>query len=211
MQYLTKHALYQKVEQIRPQLPCIPKTLRDYLTQLHQLYPQLNIIQQPLDSKKVSGMLLRGENSLILLNSSRNETSQRFTLTHEMIHYLLHQEIAQFFCEDNGTASYEWQANEGAAELLVPYRSFLPIAARLYPSLYIDRERALQTLAKQFGVSATVISFRLDSLSFELEQYRGGVALDEIRLISRKRLFLSQKTTRFPTHSHPPTLDIFSE
>lgn len=211
MQYLTKQALYQKVEQIRPQLPCIPKVLREYLTQLHQLYPQLRIVQQPLDSKKVSGMLLRNGNSLIILNSSRNETSQRFTLTHEMIHFLLHAEIAQFFCEDNGTSPYEWQANEGAAELLVPYRSFLPAAARLYPSLHLNRGRALQTLSDQFGVSTTVISNRLDSLSFELEQYRNGVALNKIQLISHRRLFSAKKSGSLVSHPRPITLDIFSE
>lgn len=211
MQYLTKQALYQKIEEIRPRLPCIPKALDDYQVQLKQLYPNLSVVRKALDSKKVSGMLLRNGNALILLNDSRTEISQRFTLTHEMVHYFLHSEVLQFFCEEDGDSPYEWQANEGAAELLVPYRTFLPLVSRIRPLLQINREGAYSQLAKQFAVSPTVISNRMQSLSFELNQYCNGVALDRIELLSSRKIPSNQKSPLCSRDTGAVALDIFPE
>lgn len=209
--YLTKQGLYREIDHIRSYLPYIPKSLDTYQIQLQQMFPDLHIVQRELDSKKISGMLLRGETALIILNSSRNEISQRFTLTHEMIHYFLHSQVGQFFCQDDDISPYEWQANEGAAELLVPYRLFLPSAARYHAVLQSNRARALQILAQQFGVSRTIIAHRLESLSFELEQYQNGVKLEQIYILSREKAASFKKQTSPLPASLEKILDIFPE
>lgn len=210
--YLTKKELYQEIDAIRSRLPYIPKSLKVYQLQLQQMFSDLHIVQKELDSKKLSGMLLRSEISLIILNSSRNEISQRFTLTHEMIHYFLHKGTGQFFCQDDDFSPFEWQANEGAAELLVPYRLFLPLAARYHAILQTNRKFALRTLAQQFGVSLTIISYRLKSLSWELEQYENEVPLKEICLLSREKAACLRKQVFFPKQMPEKTfLDIFPE
>lgn len=210
--YLTKRELYQKIDTIRSRLPYIPKSLKTYQLQLQQMFSDLHVVQKELDSKKLSGMLLRGEHSLIILNSSRNEISQRFTLTHEMIHYFLHQGTGQFFCQDDDISPFEWQANEGAAELLVPYRLFLPLAARYHAVLQTNRRFALQNLARYFGVSPTIISHRLKSLSWELEQYQSGTPLKQICLLSRKKADDLREEAYLPKQRYEKKyLDIFAD
>ena len=69
--------------------------------------------------------------SQIALNQNASLPSQRFTLSHELSHYLLHQNHTQFLCDGCERSPLEWQANEAAAELLLPYRIFLPILSNI--------------------------------------------------------------------------------
>lgn len=49
-------------------------------------------------------------------------------MAHELIHYWFHPEQGAFypFSPASRDKEKEWQANEGAAELLLPYRDFVP-------------------------------------------------------------------------------------
>lgn len=55
--------------------------------------------------------------------------SVAFDLTHEMMHFLLHPENRKYYISSSlcDIDNFEWQANEGAAELLVPYKHFIPL------------------------------------------------------------------------------------
>lgn len=137
-------------------------------------------------SARLCGVLIRGEYlAQIALNENASPQSQRFTLSHELSHYLLHQQHTQFLCDGCERSPLEWQANEAAAELLLPYRIFLPILSNIRSNS--NRLSSLLDLSQRFGVSTQMVRNRVESLSYELWQYREGVPLDKLKLVSRRR------------------------
>ena len=69
---------------------------------------------------------------IILLNSHRNKIEQKIDCSHEAIHLAFHRNIncKSFNCFETALPSQnkylEWQANEGSAELNVPFQTLLP-------------------------------------------------------------------------------------
>lgn len=144
-------------------------------------------------SNKIGGFLVKNtlpEKSFITINSSKERISMLFDLTHEMIHFLLHPEnrrhyISSSLCDiDN----FEWQANEGAAELLVPYKKFIPIFVKNIKNCntqndYID---FLTYLSDKYTVSTAVLEYRLSGLKYEIEQYEKGIPIENIEFLSKR-------------------------
>ncbi len=149
---------------------------------------QLDVPVRFLDfqSTRLCGVLIRGEFlSQIALNQNLSLPSQRFTLSHELSHYLLHQNHTQFLCDGCERSPLEWQANEAAAELLLPYRIFLPALSNIRSNS--NRLSGLLQLSQRFGVSTQMVRNRVESLSYELWQYNRGVPVDRLKLVSRSR------------------------
>ncbi len=120
--------------------------------------------------------------AIIVLNSLRSEEEQMFDLTHELVHFELHpptmdsQKYSQF---------YEWQANEGAAELLMP-------RATVLEDMYLCRgaigdpqnQRGyISARADHFGVTQALFKRRLFALRYDIEQALGGVPPEEIPIL----------------------------
>lgn len=125
----------------------------------------------------------------IILNSNRTPNEQNFDCGHEFVHLIIHRDIRDNFncftkARPTQDTFQEWQANEGAAQLLVPYQDFIPRFLRLFESktLNIPYE-----LAEYYHVTPQVINIRLANLSYEIDQYREGVCLDCLELLSRKQ------------------------
>src|SRR5947208_7479473 len=84
----------------------------------------------------VSGALIRNDDSVVIaVNSSHHENRQRFTIAHEIGHFILHKRTERHFDEDfridyrntvssEATQRDEIEANRFAAALLMP-ESFL--------------------------------------------------------------------------------------
>ena len=84
----------------------------------------------------VSGALIRrGKTAIIAVNSAQHENRQRFTIAHEIGHFMLHKRAQRHFDEDflvdfrnakssEATQQNEIAANRFAAALLMP-RKFL--------------------------------------------------------------------------------------
>ena len=87
-------------------------------------------------SDDVSGALIRNGNSAVIaVNSAQHENRQRFTIAHEIGHFILHKRTQRHFDEDfridyrnsvssEATQRDEIEANRFAAALLMP-ESFL--------------------------------------------------------------------------------------
>lgn len=188
MQYLDRAALYVEMERLRGRIGPIPKALPHYKERVGQLCPDITLICREFDSRRLAGMLMRGETAtLLVLNSARGELAQRFTLTHELVHYFLHTDQVRFCCEDAGAGPYEWQANEGAAELLVPYRSFLKEVRCLHAQDCRDLDEVYARLSMKYHVSPVVIKNRMESLSFEIDDCLRGAPATAIVPKSRAR------------------------
>lgn len=86
----------------------------------------LDVCTAPLDG--VSGALLQVVPDHYLVVVSRvNTARRRFTIAHELGHYLLHRHLAaQFACADLDVSPIEREANIFAADLLMPMHLLQP-------------------------------------------------------------------------------------
>ena len=147
-----------------------------------------------LKTPGLCGLAMVGDiEDTIVLNSNRTKTEQRFDCSHELIHLYLHRCVERSFnCftapRSKQNSFLEWQANEGAAEMLVPYRDFIPRFYRHFCEMKqepFDGVPIQAKLADFYSVSTQVIENRIQSLSYEIHQYSQGVPICEIVLMSR--------------------------
>lgn len=160
--------------------------------------------EKPFKTHGLRGMavpadLYSTQRDIIILNSNRSTKEKNFDCAHESIHITFHWKIHRqpFSCYDrivaNQDSYLEWQANEGAAEYLVPYKIFIPLTVdkwdmltELYP---MDMENEfLKPMSDLFNVPISVIRIRLISLRSEIEQYINGVPLENLRFYSNNDL-----------------------
>jgi Zn-dependent peptidase ImmA (M78 family) len=137
---------------------------------------QAKIHYEPLDDQ-ISGLVTRTEDGTanIGVNKLHASTRQRFTIAHEIGHLLLHEELLhvdQIFplalrsaTASMGTDSGEIEANQFAAELLMPAEPIEKDVDSLLDS-GIDIEKAVEGLAKDYKVSPQAMTIRLSSLGF---------------------------------------------
>ena len=132
----------------------------------------LALQEQPLEDT-VSGMLLiRGDYAMIGVNQSHHRNRKRFTIAHELGHYILHRDQSDVFVDAflrsensaQGLDPQEIEANAFAAELLMPKRVLINEVAA--SSINVLDEDAIGWLASKFGVSTAAMTIRLTKLDF---------------------------------------------
>lgn len=145
------------------------------------------------NDKTIGGFLVKNkypEKSHIVINSSKDGLSSLFDLGHELIHFLLHPEDRNHYISTSlcNIDNFEWQANEGAAELLVPYRKFIPKFARNIKKCknYNDYITLVKKLSDDFVVSTAVIEYRIKGLKYEIYQYENGTIIDNLKFLSQR-------------------------
>ena len=127
-------------------------------------------------SPHISGLLFRDEQRCIIgLNARNSRQRQRFTIAHELGHFLLHEgelildTSARMNWRDDtsslATEAQEIQANAFAAELLMPES----MVRRSWEKLSIQGRRAaeplIRELAAEYDVSLQAMQYRLMNLS----------------------------------------------
>jgi Zn-dependent peptidase ImmA (M78 family) len=131
----------------------------------------------------VSGVLvLTDGRGTIGYNEAQAPVRQRFSIAHEIGHYILHQDQGQLFIDKNytvflrdqrsaiGQDVQEIQANQFAAALLMPAELIRQEIVDIGFDLGDDEdddgdEITLAKLATKFGVSSQAMSFRLANLN----------------------------------------------
>ena len=125
----------------------------------------------------VSGALIRdGKTAVIAVNSAQHEHRQRFTIAHEIGHFILHKRTNRHFDEDfridfrnsvssEATQRSEIEANKFAAALLMP-EEFLRRDLLRMDIDETDPDQAIQTLAVRYKVSRRAMELRLLNLGF---------------------------------------------
>jgi Zn-dependent peptidase ImmA (M78 family) len=131
----------------------------------------LAIEYRKLDQAEFSGILIReGDQAVIGVNASHAPTRQRFSIAHEIGHYLLHEGSRVFVdraysvslrnAESSlGTNLEEIEANTFASLLLVPDIFLLrdPDAA----DIDMENEDGIRRLARKYRVSPQAMTYRL--------------------------------------------------
>ncbi|MTI09250.1 ImmA/IrrE family metallo-endopeptidase [Curvivirga aplysinae] len=101
---------------------------------------------------------------LIRINKHEVKHRQRFTLAHEIAHYLFHRDLIGDGVRDNVlyrsslTSQVEAEANRFAAFLLMPTEK---LNLRLQELQDYDKDEKAEILAAEFGVSETAMRIRL--------------------------------------------------
>lgn len=130
---------------------------------------------------ETSGLIyvdVKTDHAVVGLNVSHSKTRQRFTLAHELGHFLLHKknegglhvDDRDFFIKfrdhhsSDGSDHEEREANAFAAELLMPSSFLKRDAEELGEGLSLSDETAVRELASRYGVSLQALSFRLVNL-----------------------------------------------
>ena len=127
----------------------------------------------------LSGFLLRdhcAKRSVIGVNARHSETRQKFTIAHELGHFLLHDyediHVDRGFSvklrsskSSEGTDDEEKEANLFAAELLMP-KHFVASDLDEIDDVDLVDENVIAGLANKYGVSTQAMTFRLSYLGY---------------------------------------------
>lgn len=155
-------------------------SLLEYPVDVHTLASRLNIkvVTGDMDGA-VSGFLRKqGEITVIGVNSGHSIKRQRFTIGHEIGHYVLHLDdespmfvdklsTSAFFARDEESArgihSREIDANSFAASLLMP-EELVKKCLSTYLPRFSSIEDIAWRMAKNFNVSEQAMTLRLVKL-----------------------------------------------
>ncbi len=133
------------------------------------------VLQESVLEDSISGMMVTKENGIahVVINQGHHKNRQRFSMAHELGHYLLHRNARSIFVDaseqrfyrdaeaSTGTKLQEIEANAFAAELLMPQES---IEERVPETLTTLDEPIIERLAEEFCVSQSAMVFRLQKL-----------------------------------------------
>jgi len=138
----------------------------------------IRVVLKPFDAEAdfndVSGMLYRTPADVVIgLNASHSVTRQRFSLAHELGHFLLHKGDVFVDAKVNfrnrlsamGVDREEIEANAFAAELLMPAEMLSSDFYEIFKRDNSDAHTSLiQSLATRYEVSEMAMEFRLKNL-----------------------------------------------
>lgn len=165
--------------------PQIIALAEDILSQFRQSKPEVDVdriaeglgiavVRGPL-GESTSGVIYReGRQTRIGINDAQSRVRQRFTLAHELGHFLIHKEQAlwvdshmMFRSDSSAGDPREVEANHFAAELLMPRRWLERVRV---PQDERKADVFIHGLARQFDVSVPAMSIRLLNLQL-IEMY----------------------------------------
>ncbi len=178
-----KASLYDKVTLIRASLTL---SVDDNINFFNIIQDTKIAIIEKFAFQDIYGYLDKtpGKKAVIIINEKLKNPN--FVLAHELMHLLLTSNEEPFKCnlKENflisGYAYEEWRANEGAAELLVPFSSFLPDYD--FFSKKFSLPQCIDCLANKYYVPKNVIKYRIENLKKEYLQYADGVDVSNIRI-----------------------------
>lgn len=132
-------------------------------------------VQEEILGDDVAGFLVMTESQpIITINQGNYKTRKRFTIAHEIGHFILHSKEQPFFVDKAPRVMYrneasstgeilkEREANAFAAALLMP-KELLEDEIKNAPN---DISQAIEFLADKFKVSENAMSFRLSNLGY---------------------------------------------
>ena len=122
----------------------------------------LNVYSTSFENNAISGYIKfeNGEKN-IYINNTQSVQRQRFTVAHEIAHYILHKEVLE---QNGGTPMFrggdsnyaERQANRLAAAILMPQTKV--------QEMYQNQKKTIQEMAELFWVSYGAMANRISSL-----------------------------------------------
>ncbi len=155
----------------------LPKDKQDIILQHQQEFPikvgaiakafGITVKKSTLDAG-ISGEIKKTDGEVVIrVNRHDVKERQRFTLAHEIAHFLLHEEkigdgiVDDILYRSSLSDELEAQANRLAADIVMPW-SLIQSALEQEPDLKIEQK--IEMLARQSEISTTAIKIRLGKI-----------------------------------------------
>jgi Zn-dependent peptidase ImmA (M78 family) len=181
----TKEELYSDIEHYRQALGLTGKeTLNNAIELCERHNCKVGLL--PFTTRGLRGMSCVDPNGpdIIMLNINRPRCENNFVCIHEALHIVRHKKYGgmSFRCYDDVKKSqnpfWEWEANEGAAELLMPYKTFIPDLVSRYidcdpdPWDYAEyMNNIIVPLGNEYYATETMVDYRINNLKYEIAMY----------------------------------------
>lgn len=134
----------------------------------------MELVYRKLEDEVSGSLVINQGRATIVVNTSHNKNRRRFTIAHEIGHYILHGKSAQVFIDSakvfnrdpisaQGTQTQEIDANAFAAELLMPESELLQDVGTSSINPFVDQDR-IDHLATRYRVSVEALLIRLTKL-----------------------------------------------
>lgn len=138
----------------------------------------VSVVKQDLEDSVSGVLIIKDGRGIIGVNSSHHPNRQRFTIAHELGHYVLHPKAGTVFVDRSiiffrdsdsakGVDHREMEANAFAAELLMPENEVMEQLDDQQIDAFDDLP--VRRLAARFGVSAQALTIRLTKLGLVTE------------------------------------------
>lgn len=166
---MRKDLIIEKAKEI-----CEQYDISDYLVKIVELCKKHNIsVFEKYLPKEVSGLIVIQKNNfkdfdtgrLIVVNLSDSAARRRFTIAHELGHYILHkgdQEEIYAHRDAGQNSGKEQEANIFASNILMPEKLVKDALEDLKEDAY--GQIKISYIAKEFAVSESAALVRLDQL-----------------------------------------------
>ena len=186
----TKQQLYEVADHIQAELP---KGSADTLSERIAALPSIVVQYLPFRTPGLRGMASidpENQQDIILLSQHLQVQEKGFYGAHELMHLRCHRSagVSAFTCRDPRYPAQlpylEWQANEGAAQITMPWKAVLQEITRCTLKQRSDILRLRLHLAQHFCVTEAMVKVRLESLRYEIQQLLQGKVLEQITLLS---------------------------
>lgn len=130
-------------------------------------FGDIEIQYKAMDAAKSGSLSYKDGKWIMCVNSNHNKKRQRFTMAHELGHYMLHKGknvefVDTTFFRSSEMDSIEYNANEFASRLLMP-------EDRLRKLVDIDKIKNIGILAEKFHVSSAAMKYRVISLGYKIK------------------------------------------
>ena len=144
---------------------------------LNKIIKSFNVTIKPYElGENISGLLVIDSGvGTIGINPNDSKVRQRFTLAHELGHYILHKHETELFIDKEFTVLFrnqksstgeikrEQEANAFAASILMPKKFLVEEISRF--NFDLNDENSIKKLSKTFEVSSAAMAFRISNLS----------------------------------------------
>lgn len=132
--------------------------------------------------------------AIILLNEGRSSIEKKFDCAHELMHLVKQPNvnISGFRCYEKirpkQNPYLEWEANEGAAELIMPYKDFIPEVVNKISLIEGDKmlitPEGIMQMELKFKATMPMIENRIRNLKYETFQYLSGIRIEDLDIKS---------------------------
>jgi len=134
----------------------------------------VSVVERSLEDEVSGFLIVKNNHAVIAVNSNHHLNRRRFTIAHELGHYLLHHRQGLFYDSrltffrdprsSEGIDAQEIEANKFAASLLMPESLIQPYFQKRNFDLHNPFDLAY--LASQFKVSEQALTIQLVKLNF---------------------------------------------
>jgi Zn-dependent peptidase ImmA (M78 family) len=167
-----KQAVKELLERFGPKIPVDIEAIAEALN--------ISVHTEDLEATVSGILMIKDGHAVVVINELHPAVRKRFTLAHEIGHYLLHRDSSKVFIDGSPlffrdyrstslSAKQELEANTFAAELLMPASVLRDEIRRQWVD--IKDAVAVRRLATKYGVSSKAFVVRLISLGLAPPEY----------------------------------------